>query len=316
VKNLNFDVPILLIVFNRPDKTRKILDEILKTKPARLYIASDAPRVNNISDEVLCNEVKLIIDYILLNTSCKVFTLFRENNLGCKVAVSSAITWFFEHEDFGIILEDDTLPNKSFFEFCEEMLVKYYHNHSVGMICGSNLIANTFQCDESYFFSRYTPVWGWATWKRAWNLYDVTIAKWNESILNDFKIAPRQKYKKNYWNNVFRNAYYEKIDTWDYQWTFTCWENEMLAIIPSNNLIKNIGFDNTATHTVHSEPFFVKNAQPKELTFPLTHPLEINLNPRSENLIEKVVYDISFLSNVKNITKRFIKNLLWKMKFI
>lgn len=316
MKNLNFDVPILLIVFNRPDKTRKILDEILKTKPARLYIASDAPRVNNISDEVLCNEVKLIIDYILLNTSCKVFTLFRENNLGCKVAVSSAITWFFEHEDFGIILEDDTLPNKSFFEFCEEMLVKYYHNHSVGMICGSNLIANTFQCDESYFFSRYTPVWGWATWKRAWNLYDVTIAKWNESILNDFKIAPRQKYKKNYWNNVFRNAYYEKIDTWDYQWTFTCWENEMLAIIPSNNLIKNIGFDNTATHTVHSEPFFVKNAQPKELTFPLTHPLEINLNPRSENLIEKVVYDISFLSNVKNITKRFIKNLLWKMKFI
>ena len=312
MQNINFDVPILLIVFNRPDKTKKILDEISKIKPQKLYIASDGPRVGNITDQILCHEVKLVIQDFILRNSCKVITLFRENNFGCKVAVSNAITWFFENEDFGIILEDDTVPNNSFFKFCDEMLKKYYDNYSVGMICGSNLIANSYKCRESYFFSKYTPVWGWATWKRAWNLYDVAIVGWNESVLNNLKFAPKKKYKKKYWNHVFRNAYFGKIDTWDYQWTFTCWQNGMLSIIPAYNLVKNIGFDQTATHTIHSEPFFVKNSEPAELSFPLTHPLEIVLESQTENLIEKVVYDLSFLSNVRNSILRTIKKYYGK----
>lgn len=234
------NTPVLFLVFNRPDVTRKVFKAIRQAKPHRLYVAADGPRHNK-GDEA--NKIEEVRDISMaVDWDCKVKTLFREKNLGCKIAVSSAINWFFENEPEGIILEDDCLPSHSFFWFCQELLEKYRHDSRAMMIGGSNFLPENQAIKTDYFFSRYFSIWGWATWRRAWKYYDIEMSAW-KSIKKTCQIEGlyTQRYFKDHMIRAFDNVVAGKVNTWDYQWFFTCLFNHGLSIVPHVNMISNIG---------------------------------------------------------------------------
>lgn len=239
-----FDIPILLIVFNRPDNAQKVFDEIKEIKPSKLYIAADGPRTGNINDQKFCEETRKIIGQI--NWECDTQTLFREKNLGCKIAVSSAVSWFFENEEMGIILEDDCLPTNSFFGFCEGLLIKYRDDNRIMMISGMNYFNNMVEMDQTYFFSNYTIVWGWASWRRAWQLYEINMKDWQYFYENKYinYIYNNKKFIK-FAISMLKNTYEKRINTWDIQWYFSTLINNGLSIIPKYNLVTNIGIEGT-----------------------------------------------------------------------
>jgi hypothetical protein len=296
------DAPVLFLIFNRLDTTKKVFAEIRKAKPSILFIASDGPR--NKKEEKIVNSVrKYVIDNI--DWDCKVKTLFRKRNLGCKLAISQGITWFFEHVEEGIILEDDCLPNQSFFRFCSELLKRYEKDSRVMMIAGSNLISNT-QIKESYIFSNNANIWGWATWRRAWKLYDVNIKKWPEfnkkKALN--KIFDNYLMRKHYEINF--NLRRENFgDTWDYQWGFACLYNRGLTIIPKFNLISNIG--SMGHHTYSSSKLNFNRTH--ELSYPLVHPDKISVNKEYDDKIYSFLMPGILKLMVFNISRKILKKL-------
>ena len=197
-----FDTPILFIIFNRPDTTQVVFNRIKEIKPKYLFIAADGPRLN-VSDEVeKCEETREIINQI--DWDCELKTLFRDRNLGCGMGVSSAITWFFDYVEQGIILEDDCLPDLTFFEFTALMLEKYKDNNKIKMISGTNYFFNKVKSKESYYFSKCFFIWGWATWKRAWSEFDFDMKSWPKNKKKHFlQTIFENKKIYNYWNIMF-----------------------------------------------------------------------------------------------------------------
>ncbi|MBS4062395.1 MAG: nucleotide-diphospho-sugar transferase [Bacteroidetes bacterium] len=237
--------PVLFLVFNRPHTTKQVFEAIRKAKPPRLYIAADGPRINKEGEAERVKEVRSIATNV--DWECEVTTLFRVENLGCKYAVSGAITWFFEHEEQGIILEDDCLPDQSFFWFCEELLERYKYDLRVWHIGGSNFQNGIKRGDGDYYFSKYNHVWGWAGWASRWKKYDVEL-----DTIKDAKFIERTFKNKDVvklWTKSFNDMKAKKIDTWDYQYVFSMWDSGGLAILPNVNMISNIGFGIDATHT-------------------------------------------------------------------
>jgi hypothetical protein len=242
------NVPILFIIFNRPDTTFQVFEAIRDSRPTELFIAADGPRCTKDGEVELCREARTIVDNV--DWDCTVHTLFRTENLGCKVAVSSAIDWFFSHVEAGIILEDDCLPNASFFLYCQQMLDRFKEDERIFMISGDNFQNGVWRGDGDYYFSIYGHIWGWATWKRAWKKYDVTMADW-EVLKNDEKFNSifSGEDEAGFWKNIFTAVSDGKVDTWDYQWIYTGFKHRMLSVMPNENLVKNIGFGINATHT-------------------------------------------------------------------
>ncbi len=251
----NFEPPtplqtaVLFLVFNRPDTTAQVFEAIRKAKPPWLYVAADGPRANREGEAEKVTKVREIATAV--DWPCEVKTLFREENLGCKYAVSGGITWFFEHEEQGIILEDDCLPSQSFFWFCEHMLNIYKHNHVVMHIGGYK--PKHIPIDEfSISFTRATHVWGWATWANRWEKYtaDLSFNKKDElNLLANYEYFYVKKATKAR-VSILKKLLEGKIDTWDYQWNFWVRVNSGLAIRPCVNLVENIGHGHeAATHT-------------------------------------------------------------------
>lgn len=239
---------VLFLVFNRPDNTARVFEAIRLAKPPRLYVAADGPREGweGEADRVAkVREIASAVDW-----PCEVITLFREINLGCKYAVSGAITWFFEQEEQGIILEDDCLPHPEFFPYCEQLLSRYKDDHRVMAITGDNFQAGQKRGAASYYFSVFNHVWGWASWRRAWAHYDVEMKfwpAWRDSP--DWADFWKDSVAKRYWQKIFDSVYRGEIDTWDYQWTASIWRQDGLTATPNVNLVSNIGFGEDATHT-------------------------------------------------------------------
>lgn len=243
--------PVLLLVFNRPEVTKQVFDRIKEAAPKKLYIAADGAR--NAVEKERCDAVRAIVSDV--TWECEVKTLFREANLGCKNAVSEAISWFFDQVPEGIVLEDDCLPSLSFFGFCSTLLDKYRHDDRIGHISGSNFQDGLIRGDGTYYFSRLTHVWGWAGWRRVWENYDVdmnTFVNFKESDLTSS--ASHAPYKETWFRNL-ANTYNKQINTWDYQYAYSNLINNYLSIMPNQNLIKNIGFGEDATHTFGDHPF-------------------------------------------------------------
>ena len=300
----NFQPPILFIIFNRPDTTIQVFNEIKKIKPSKLYVVADGPRVGKEGEQEKCEETRKIID--LVDWECEVFKNFSDVNLGCKKRVSSGIDWFFENVEQGIILEDDCLPDQSFFRFCEELLDKYKNDERVGMISGDNFQFGRVKNEASYYFSRYSHIWGWATWGRAWQKYDVNISSWpqikKDKILNKVFSNRRDFY---YWSAIFDDVYNNKIDTWDYQWSFTCFVNNYLSAMPSVNLISNVGFNqDEATHTKRFGKF--SNMATSELTFPLKAPESIIRSVMSDKIVRRDNYPF-FRFFFGRLIKKYLK---------
>lgn len=261
--------PILFLVFNRPQFTREVFARIREARPERLYIAADGPRPNIPGEAEICQAARNAASEV--DWPCEVRTLFRDDNLGCRYAVSQAIDWFFGMEPEGIIIEDDCLPDLSFFRFCDSLLEHYRDDERVMAINGANKLSPQVQ-HSSYFFSRHCHVWGWATWRRAWKYYDVEMRSWPKFLeaggLQAW--ASGEKDFERYWELIYTKTY-EGFDTWDYQWMYACWSQGGLICRPYRNLVTNIGFGAGATHT-HDGAHPDAMARAYEIDLPLRHP--------------------------------------------
>lgn len=261
--------PVAFIIFNRPDTTERVFAEIAKARPPKLLVVADGPRANRPGESEKCAVTRDIIKRV--DWDCEVLTNFSDVNLGCKRRVSSGIDWVFEQVPEAIILEDDCLPHPSFFRFCEEMLERYRHDTRIMAVSGDNFQFGQKRGTYSYYFSRYNHVWGWASWRRAWQHYDVNMRAW-PAIRDDRWLAGvlDDARQCDYWTNVFERVHGGLIDTWDYQWTFACWIQNGLTVLPQTNLISNIGFGVDATHTQSASVF--AELPVHEMGFPLQHP--------------------------------------------
>jgi hypothetical protein len=250
---------VLFLVFNRPEPTARVFEAIRRAKPKKLYVASDGPRSSRPDEAKKVMEARHIATAV--DWDCEVITLFRDGNLGCKRAVSGAISWFFEQEEEGIILEDDCLPAPDFFGYCDSLLVKYRHDPRIFAITGDNFQNGIWRGDGSYYFSRYVHVWGWATWKRAWNRYDGEISFWPQwKVSDDWKAKIPDGVERHYWEKIFDRIYANEIDTWDYQWTASAWRDGGLIATPNVNMVSNIGFGSDSTHTSSKDSPFADMA--------------------------------------------------------
>ncbi len=296
--------PVALIIFNRPDTTERVFLEIAKARPPKLLVVADGPRVDRPGEIEKCNASRAIIDRI--DWPCEVLTNYSEINLGCKNRVSSGIDWVFSQVEEAIILEDDCLPEASFFQFCEEMLERYRHDERIGMISGTNFLDNKIAIDDSYYFSKYMTIWGWATWRRAWKNNDVTIKYWPKLKADRFLDSRiNSKDERSYWYRAFDRVHSGAIDTWDYQWVLCNWIQCRLSIVPSVNLISNIGFRSDATHTAGMSIYSSKKRVP--LIFPLRHPGYIYAHAKADTYSARAQFTSVFLRFFRNRVKAWFR---------
>ena len=254
-----------------------------------MYVAADGPRPDRPGEKHRSEEVRKIATSV--DWPCEVRTLFREQNLGCKTAVSGGITWFFEHEDEGVILEDDVLPDPSFFAFCDELLERYRNDPRIMMISGSYFHGRHADSAASYFFSRYTHIWGWATWRRAWDHYDPDMTQWPSLRETDFldRACDGDEDCAAHWRQIFDAVHHGMIDTWDYQWLFTSFHESGLSVLPTKNLTRNIGFSGDATHTTDSSEWLGR-LRAHSMSFPLRHPTTVRRDPVRDRWVERNVF--------------------------
>jgi glycosyltransferase involved in cell wall biosynthesis len=275
-----FNTPILFIIFNKPESSARVFETIRAAAPLRLYIASDGARPNRPDDDervAACRELINKVDW-----PCEVKTLFREENLGCGRNISGALNWFFEQEEMGIIMEDDCLPDASFYPYCEELLLRYKDEPRVMHISGVNFQGGRRWADADYFFNTIQHCWGWATWRRAWQLYD-----FNMSDFDTFKKSAQVKNISNkaqirqWWITFLENAIAKGNFTyWSVQWSYCIWKNGGVCINPNVNLVSNIGYGPDATHTTWED--FMSNNPTEPIHLPLRHPSRIRIERKSE----------------------------------
>ncbi len=264
------NTPVALMVFNRPGPTRLVFAAIAATRPVRLLVVADGPRADRQGERQLCDEVRKIVSAV--DWPCKVETNFSEENLGCRRRVISGLDWVFSLAEDAIILEDDCLPDPTFFPYCAELLERYRDCEQIGIIGGFNPMQQSFPFPYSYYFTRMVHIWGWATWRRTWRKYDASLTAW-PAIKQGKVLAQMWREPKSYklWSGIFDRLHAGVgPDTWDYQLVYSLWTQNLLNVVPRRNLIQNIGFDKHATHTKSADPGLMIQAQ--NLNFPITHP--------------------------------------------
>lgn len=244
-----YDVPVLYLVFNRPDHTRRSFEAIRARRPTRLFIAADGPRPHVSTDPERVAQCRAIVSGV--DWPCEVRTLYRQENLGCRAAVSQAITWFFGQVEQGIILEDDCVPEPDFWTFCATLLDRYAHDPRVMCVSGNNFLPSWLPVRGAYYFSRYPYIWGWASWARAWEAYGATPdhlsrAEVIKSLNNVGMCNPLSRW---WWRRAFNKYVSPNATTWDYRWTFAVWTRRGLSATPHRNLVTNIGIGGDGTHT-------------------------------------------------------------------
>lgn len=262
------ETPILLVLFNRPEVTQSTFDAVRRVKPMRLYVAADGPREGRPKEAVACSKVRKIVNQV--DWPCEVFTKFSDVNLGCKMGEFTAMDWFFKNEEEGIVLEDDCCPDQSFFYYCQELLERFRNDTRVTMISGRNSLGDWKSDSQSYHFSKFGSVWGWAGWRRAWQYYDVDMKAWGDQSYKDavrFFVGD-ENYSSRCVN--YEGVYRGDIDTWDFQWSFAQSCQSGLTVVPAVNLISNIGFGDDATHTMDENDSMAK-VESKTLNLPLSH---------------------------------------------
>jgi len=290
--------PVVLIMFNRPDTTELVLSEIAKVKPAKLLVISDGPRASHATDLKKVDSTRALLSRV--NWDCEVNTNFSDTNLGTKIRISTGLDWVFTQVPEAIILEDDCLPDLSFFRFCEELLDLYRHDQRIGMISGDNFQFGQRRNEDSYYFSRYGHIWGWATWRDRWvGTYDVKMSKWpiirDQGWINDLV---GHKSEAAYWQKIFERTYRGEFDAWDYQWVFTNWIEGRVSIVPSVNLVSNIGFNKNATHTTGGSD--LANLPRTPVQFPLKHPVGRFRNLEADEFSYRKCFGIPLLKRVSN----------------
>ena len=294
--------PVLLISFNRPEKTAEVLKSLQAVRPPRLYMACDGPREGRSGEAAkvaACHALAEDIDW-----PCEVFTQFQAHNLGCRRGVISAIDWFFRHEELGIILEDDILADSSFFSFCAELLELYRNEPRVMAITGCNFQPSERNYDHSYYFSTFNHVWGWASWRRAWEVYDKEL-----TLLDRPEVRAAIEAQSDvlgfvdHWMYNFEAVRDGRIDSWAYGWMLSCWNAGGLTCTPRTNLIRNTGFGEDATHT-HNSDARQANLVAGRIAFPLVHPDHIAQSRSLDDFVALHEYRIKPLSLSKRLKSK------------
>jgi hypothetical protein len=272
--------PVLLMVFNRPEIARGLLGCMRACRPPQLFIAADGPRPECEADTKLCAETRNVFDEV--DWPCEVKTLYQDTNLGLKTGVITAINWFFAHVESGVILEDDCHPTPGFLAFAGEVLERYADVPEVMHISGCNMQPSQTFSSASYFFTEVGHVWGWATWRRAWSLYDVTMGDWPSIRHTCGLTAPPLRRAL---GRKFSSAYAGRKASWSRIWYYTLVRYKGLAVIPSVNFVRNVGFGQDATHTKSDRSHPLRVDPNGEMTFPLLHPAELSPNKRYEEYL-------------------------------
>ena len=263
--------PVVICVYNRPELTRILYSILEIVRPRSLFIVADAPISSDMGDVLACKEVRDV--FSVITWQCDVNRNYSDEHQGCAARVISGLNWVFDQVEEAIILEDDCIPDASFFPFCAEMLTKYREDERIFMISGTCFVSDLFVGKNSYYFSRLTHAWGWATWRSAWKRFDAKMSLWPytrssfalSEMLDDVSIA-------NYFTGVFDEVFHDatRLDVWDYQWFFSGLIARAFSVVPRVNLVTNIGFGPKATHTRNVD--FAQSLARKSLTFPLMHP--------------------------------------------
>lgn len=307
----NHPSPVLLIIFNKEDETKKVFYKIRQYKPQRMFIAADGARLEVEGEKEKCNKIR---SWLLSNIDweCEVKTLFRSVNLGCGRGPAEAITWFFSHVSEGIILEDDCLPHSSFFQFCEVLLEKYRNVPGISAISGNNFqpIYST-KSEADYYFSIFPSSWGWATWRRVWVDFDFSISTWPTVNKRNFlTFLFRESAYQKWWEQQFDFMYSTKPeDMWDFQFHYLSMLNKQLAVIPKVNLVSNIGHGVDGTH-FHDSSSNLSNIPSHKIHFPLNHPAEIKRNYEADIIVQNLIFGrVEAVSNFKRL-KKLIKILI------
>lgn len=304
-------VPILFIIFNKREETKRVFNVIRSQQPKQLFIAADGPRVDKEGEVNTCQYVR---EWVLgqIDWECEVNTRFLDQNIGCGRGPSKAISWFFEHVNEGIILEDDCLPNEAFFRFSAELLERYRNDSKISIISGNNFQpVQPMQLGADYYFSLFPSTNGWATWKRSWDAYEYHIASWptldQKRFLNSLF---REKKYQLFWKQLFDWAYEKKPDdTWDIQFHYHCMKRNQLAVIPAANLISNIGYGPDATHSKDPTNYFA-NVPTHDLAFPVRHPSKIQRNYEADEFIQNTLFGAMDVDTRFKKFKRLIKRII------
>lgn len=293
---------VVFIVFNRPSVTRTVFERIAQARPKQLLVIADGPRANRVGEDELCAQVREIATAV--DWMCDLQTNFAHENMGCRQRVISGLQWAFEQVEEAIILEDDILPDPSFFPFCEEMLARYRGDSRVAMITGFNIAADARQVPHSYYFSQLTHIWGWATWRDAWKHYDPEMTSWpavrDAGLLREV-FTERSAWR--YWMPILDGMYQGRgPNTWDYQWMYTNLTRGSVSIVPGLNLVQNLGFGLDATHVTNADG--APKVRVRALRFPLQHPPAMIVS-RSMDRLDQRISDW----HVPSLPKRVVRKL-------
>jgi hypothetical protein len=295
--------PVAFFIFNRPDITLRVFEKIRDAKPQKLFIIADGARFSEEEDK--CKEARNIVQKI--DWDCEVLTNFSDVNLGCKHRVSSGLDWVFSKVEEAIILEDDCLPTQSFFFFCQTLLEYYRYDSRVMHISGNNFQFRSHITDYSYFFSKYGGIWGWASWRRAWQYYDRDIKTWTETKHNNLIDYIYDNWaEKLYWSNIFDRVINGIPNTWDYQWLYARWMHRELSIAPTVNLVSNIGFNSNATHTTHDNQ--LANMHTEDI-WKILHPPSMS----RDNLADTYVFDYCYGGKRIKSYGRWLGTIIYKL---
>lgn len=301
---MSYNIPIAMFVFSRPDTTEQVFEAIRSVRPSKLILIADAARHGKPEEAKRCEKVREIISHV--DWECNVTRHFAATNMGCKERLASGLDLIFSEVEYAVILEDDCLPAASFFPFCEELLNRYLDDERVFMISGDKILQDSLVIPHSYYFSAFNHIWGWATWRRAWKHYDKDISDWPMLKKNHALTGVINKESLQYFTCLFDDAFSGHINTWDFQWQLTCLKHRGLTIVPQYNLVKNIGFDEFATHTKFTEDVY--NLKHEELTFPLIHPEAVVCNTVADELERDLLHHLPPLFRIKQFIREILKS--------
>jgi hypothetical protein len=299
---MTLTVPVAYIIFNRPRHTRETFAAIRRQKPSTLYIIADGPRPGHPTDVDNCREVRDIVE--MVDWPCKVYRDYADENLGCKLRVITGLDWVFSSAEEAIILEDDCLPHPDFFDYCDNLLDHYKDDERVYVVTGNNYQDGLRWGDASYYFSKYPHIWGWATWRRAWQKNCEKILFWPawRSSAEWYQHTPNPM-ERRYWSCLFDRMHREETDIWDYSWTSSVWYHGGLTATPNVNLVTNIGIGPEGTHTLAKED---QDGLPVQPLGPLSHPGKVEQN----RVADSYVFENLFGGKNRRLHMRLLNILL------
>ncbi len=293
-----FDAPIALIIFNRPDSVRRSFARIRQARPSKLFIISDAPREQREGEAALVQQSREIAEQV--DWQCDVRKIYASTNLGCKRRISSGISEALDEVDRLIIIEDDCVADPSFFTYASTLLDRYADDHRVMSVGGNNFQQGINRTRHSYYFSKYSHCWGWATWRRAWQTFDLKMSAWPQfRDAGHLASYCRNQRESDYWSAIFDRCYAGEIDSWAYPWLLTCWMHHGLATIPRENLVRNIGFGADATHTKDLESQYAQLAEGS--LGELTHPASIYRHAVADAFTDDTLFSRQRRSRIKRL---------------